>query len=175
MTNIDVAKMSRPKRREDTACFVHQLLEDERKAKKATALNGLGESAEDRSMDKSNGAGNETPKHSRLLTKKQLSDMTWGVREFSKKLGSLRLRLKVGTVFILTKAHDEDLIGYTRKVVEWLLSRERSTPYIVYVRHESQRLHYGSPLLDTSRTPLSTATTSTPRACYRRTHRMKGA
>lgn len=132
MTNVDVARMSQPKRRENTACFVHNLLEDERKAKKASALNGFGEIAEDRSVDKFNGAGHETPIHSRLLTKKQLSDMTWGVRELSKKLGSLRLRLKVKTVFILTKAHDEDLIGYTRKVVEWLLSMERGSPYIVY-------------------------------------------
>ena len=76
--------------------------------------------------------GRDTPTHSRLLTKKQLSDMTWGVRELSKKLGSLRLRLKVKTVFILTKAHDEDLIEYTREVVKWLLSNERNTPYIVY-------------------------------------------
>ena len=95
-------------------------------------MNGFGEIAEDRSVDKFNGAGHETPIHSRLLTKKHLSDMTWGVRELSKKLGSLRLRLKVKTVFILTKAHDEDLIGYTRKVVEWLLSMERGSPYIVY-------------------------------------------
>jgi len=131
MADVDVTRMSRPRRRENTACFVHNLLEAERKAKKATALNGLGEIAEDRSIDKSNGAGNETPIHSRLLTKKQLSDMTWGVRELSKKLASLRLRLKVKTVFILTKVHDEDLIGYTRKVVEWLLSAERSNTYTV--------------------------------------------
>lgn len=131
MTDVDVARMSRPKRQGKTACFVHNLLEADRKAKKATALNGLGEIAEDRSIDKSNGAGSETPIQSRLLTKKQLSDMTWGVRELSKKLGSLRLRLRVKTVFILTKIHDEDLIGYTRKVVEWLLSTERSNAYTV--------------------------------------------
>jgi NAD+ kinase len=97
-------------------------------------LNGLSEIAEDKKVDKGSDGGHETPKHSRLLTKKQLADMTWGVRELSKKLGSLRLRLKVKTVFILTKAHDEDLIGYTRGVVEWLLSPERSTSYIVYVQ-----------------------------------------
>ena len=58
--------------------------------------------------------------------------MKWGVRELSKKLGSLRLRLNVKTVFILTKAHDEDLVEYTREVVKWLLCKERNTPYIVY-------------------------------------------
>lgn len=70
--------------------------------------------------------------HSRLLTKKQLSDMAWGV-ELSKRLGSIRLKLKVKTVFILTKAHDESLIKNTREVVRWLLSEERLVRYTVYV------------------------------------------
>jgi NAD+ kinase len=79
--------------------------------------------------------GDEDPSstHSRLLTKKQLSDMAWGVRELSKRLGSIRLKLKVKTVFILTKAHDETLIGNTREVVRWLLSEERQVRYTVYV------------------------------------------
>jgi NAD+ kinase len=71
--------------------------------------------------------------HSRLLTKKQLSDMAWGVRELSKRLGSIKLKLKVKTVFILTKAHDETLIEKTREVARWLLSEERQVRYIVYV------------------------------------------
>jgi NAD+ kinase len=73
--------------------------------------------------------------HSRLLTKKQLSDMAWGVRELSKRLGSIRLKLKVKTVFILTKAHDETLIENTREVVRWLLSEERQVRYTVYVEN----------------------------------------
>jgi NAD+ kinase len=71
--------------------------------------------------------------HSRLLTKKQLSDMAWGVRELSKRLGSIRLKLKVRTVFLLTKAHDETLIENTREVAKWLLSPERDVKYTVYV------------------------------------------
>lgn len=71
--------------------------------------------------------------HSRLLTKKQLSDMAWGVRELSKRLGSIKLKLKVKTVFLLTKAHDETLIGNTREVARWLLSPERQVRYTVYV------------------------------------------
>jgi NAD+ kinase len=71
--------------------------------------------------------------HSRLLTKKQLSDMAWGVRELSKRLGSVRLKLKVKTVFLLTKAHDETLICNTREVAKWLLSPEREVRYTVYV------------------------------------------
>lgn len=71
--------------------------------------------------------------HSRLLTKRQLSDMAWGVRELSKRLGSIRLKLKVKTVFLLTKAHDESLIVNTRDVARWLLSPERQVRYTVYV------------------------------------------
>ena len=71
--------------------------------------------------------------HSRLLTKKQLSDMAWGVRELSKRLGSIRLKLKVRTVFLLTKAHDETLIGNTREVAKWLLSPDREVRYTVWV------------------------------------------
>jgi len=71
--------------------------------------------------------------HSRLLTKKQLSDMAWGVRELSKRLGSVKLKLKVKTVFLLTKAHDETLIGNTREVAKWLLNPDRDVQYTVYV------------------------------------------
>ena len=46
----------------------------------------------------------------------------------------MRLKLKVKTVFLLTKAHDEELISYTREVAEWLLSKDRATLYTVYVR-----------------------------------------
>ncbi|KKY27917.1 putative atp-nad kinase [Phaeomoniella chlamydospora] len=71
--------------------------------------------------------------HSRLLTKKQLSEMALGIRELSKKLASLKVRLKVRNVFLLTKAHDEELISITRGLAQWLLSQERDEPYIVYV------------------------------------------
>ncbi|EHK99965.1 putative NAD(+) kinase [Glarea lozoyensis 74030] len=73
--------------------------------------------------------------HSRLLTKKQLSDMAWGVRELSKRLGSVRLKLRVKTVFLLTKVYDESLIANTRDVVRWLLSPERQVRYVVYVEN----------------------------------------
>ena len=69
--------------------------------------------------------------------------MAWGVRELSKRLGSVQLKLKVKTVFLLTKAHDEGLIGYTSEVVEWLLSKDRSTPYIVYADSEKRRKESG--------------------------------
>lgn len=74
--------------------------------------------------------------NSRLLTKKQLSDMAWGVRELSKRLGSIKLKLKVKTVFLLTKAHDEALIGNTREVAKWLLSPDRQVKYNVWIEEK---------------------------------------
>lgn len=76
---------------------------------------------------------------SRLLTKKQLSDMAMSVRSLAKKLGSLRVKLKIRTVFLLTKAHDQTLIGKTREVAKWLLSKERDVPYTVYVENTLEK------------------------------------
>ncbi|KAI0883234.1 ATP-NAD kinase [Annulohypoxylon maeteangense] len=71
--------------------------------------------------------------NSRLLTKKQLTDMAWGVREMSRRLGSIRLKFKVRSVFLLTKAYDRELIPKTRLVAKWLLSKAREVRYTVYV------------------------------------------
>lgn len=77
-------------------------------------------------------------KSSRLLTKAQLSDMAWGVRELSQRLGSMKLHLRVRTVFILTKAHDNSLLSKTREVAEWLLHKDRDVKYVVYVEKKLQ-------------------------------------
>lgn len=85
--------------------------------------------------------GSSTPQEdmdvvrSRLLTKKQLSDMALGVRNLAKRLGSLKVKLKIKTIFLLTKIHDAALIAKTREVVKWLLSKERDAPYIVWVEN----------------------------------------
>ncbi|KAL8868574.1 MAG: hypothetical protein Q9174_004904 [Haloplaca sp. 1 TL-2023] len=111
------------------SCFVHQLLETQRKARKEQPALSYNE---DKNLDKTSDPPNQAV-HSRLLTKRQLSEMAVGVRELSKKLGSIRLKLKVKTIFLLTKAHDSDLIGLTRSIAQWLLSKERDTQYTVYV------------------------------------------
>ncbi|CAF9908188.1 hypothetical protein IMSHALPRED_006606 [Imshaugia aleurites] len=115
---------------ENTACFVHHLLEKQRRSRKSNTHN-LQHISEDTKADKAVITKNTSATQSRMLTKRQLADMAYGVRELSKRLGNVRLRLKVKTVFLLTKVHDESLIGYTREMVEWLLSKERDTPYIV--------------------------------------------
>ncbi|KAI9816869.1 MAG: hypothetical protein M1827_001514 [Pycnora praestabilis] len=125
----------------NTECFVHSLLEQQRRSgKRHVSVSGLQDGISEKTEDKkTDDHGLNT--HSRLLTKKQLSDMAWGVRELSKRLGSFRLKLRVQNVFLLTKAHDETLIGYTREVAEWLLSKERDTQYTVYVENTLQENH----------------------------------
>lgn len=117
------------KERGTTSCFVHQLLENQRESRKGHPALSYNE---DRNLDKASDPRDQAV-HSRLLTKRQLSEMAIGVRKLSKKLGSIRLKLKVKTIFLLTKAHDSDLIGLTRNVAEWLLSKERGTEYTVFV------------------------------------------
>ena len=83
--------------------------------------------------------GLDTSAQSRLLTKKELSDMAFGLRELSKRLSHFRLKLKVHNIFLLTKAHDETLIGYTRDVAEWLLNKSQSGGlHTVYVEETLQ-------------------------------------
>ncbi|KAI0438046.1 ATP-NAD kinase-like domain-containing protein [Xylaria telfairii] len=72
--------------------------------------------------------------HSRLLTKKQLTEMAWGVRELSRRLGMVRLKFKVENIFLLTKPYDEDLIPKTRELAKWLLSKNRSVRYTIYIQ-----------------------------------------
>ncbi|KAG5915159.1 hypothetical protein E4U42_000115 [Claviceps africana] len=72
--------------------------------------------------------------HSRMLTKKQLSDMAWGVRELSRRLSSMKIRFRVRSIFLLTKIYDQDLIPKTREVTKWLLDKERDVSYVVYVQ-----------------------------------------
>ncbi|KAI8958902.1 ATP-NAD kinase [Daldinia sp. FL1419] len=77
--------------------------------------------------------------NSRLLTKKQLADMAWSVRELSRRLGNIRLKFKARSIFLLTKAYDHELIPKTREVAKWLLSKDRDVRYTVYVEESLQR------------------------------------
>lgn len=148
-----------------TTCFVHQLLE---KQCKRPAVNP--------STNHENGArtpGEET--HSRQLTKRQLADMAMEVRELSKNLTSVRLRLKVKTVFVLVKAHDESLIGYTKELVDWLLSDERDTPYIVFVYAHSKNGPSINHWLVMLRILWKQTVYLTPKASFHENHPVKAA
>ncbi|KAH7490748.1 hypothetical protein BFJ70_g6873 [Fusarium oxysporum] len=87
-----------------------------------------------KSMSEVDLSGYQDDVRSRLLTKQQLSDMAWGVRELSRRLSSMRLRFKVKSIFILTKIYDQDLIPKTRELVKWLLQHNHEVAYIVYVQ-----------------------------------------
>ncbi|KAI9794905.1 MAG: hypothetical protein M1833_007352 [Piccolia ochrophora] len=122
------------RRHKNATCFVHSLLGNQ----KETPSNPLFMKTDGELFDPKHRDEHDMSVHSRLLSKKQLSDMALGVRELSKRLGSLRIRLHVQKVFLLTKAHDETLIQYTREVARWLLSEEQGTQYIVYVEKTLQ-------------------------------------
>lgn len=55
------------------------------------------------------------------------------VRSLAKRLSTLKVKLNIKTVFLLTKAHDKTLIAKTRDVARWLLSNERDVQYVVYI------------------------------------------
>ena len=110
--------------RRRTQCFVHTLLEKHdgtRVEDHDASYEGL---AQERRIDKDPHSHAEQSHHSRLLTKKQISDMAVGIRELSKKLAQIRLKLKVRNIFILAKAHDETLISHTREMTNWLLTAD---------------------------------------------------
>ncbi|GME49125.1 Inorganic polyphosphate/ATP-NAD kinase predicted [Neofusicoccum parvum] len=147
--------------RKPTNCFVHSLIEPHRdaalqqqqqqqqqhqqpssnnsgvsspvpggeEAAPAPSYEGLrSEKVADKNPD---GSGNGDAVQSRLLTKRQISDMAFGIRELAKKLAHIRIKMNVRNVFILAKAHDETLIGNTREVAEWLLGQDAN--YKIYV------------------------------------------
>jgi NAD+ kinase len=102
--------------RKASSCIVHKLIDKER-PQFGSKLHYIEEDgARNGAID-----GTSTPQEdgqvvrSRLLTKKQLADMAMGVRNLAKKLGTLVVK--------------------TREVVEWLLSKERDSPYIVWVEN----------------------------------------
>jgi NAD+ kinase len=119
--------------RRDTSCIVHTLLEKHDGVpanEHAPSYEGL---AQERLIDKDPHSHAEVTQQSRLLTKKQISDMAFGIRELSKKLAQIRLKLHVKNIFILGKAHDVSLIKYTRETTDWLLTKDPG--YKVYVEH----------------------------------------
>lgn len=131
--SIPSGRPGAPKR--GTSCFVHGLFHDRR-------LRADGPSIPEAFSDDVQSKSDKDPEEhgeddeglaSRLLTKTQLSDMAFSIRELSKRLGRFRLKLNVHNVFLLTKAHDETLVELTREVAAWLLSEESGGDYTVYV------------------------------------------
>ncbi|PGH11249.1 hypothetical protein AJ79_04983 [Helicocarpus griseus UAMH5409] len=121
--------------RSDSACFVHSLLGQPQPPSRLGPLSENNEAKDAVKVPTLQGEDYLPPPvmQSRLLTKKQLSDMAWNVRALSKKLGSVRMKLNVKSVFLLTKPQEQSLVVLTRQVTQWLLSKDRKVPYTVYV------------------------------------------
>ncbi|CAO2655107.1 Nn.00g101710.m01.CDS01 [Neocucurbitaria sp. VM-36] len=133
---------SRPENgRRSTSCIVHALLEKHNgkpieDTEHSASHEGL---AAERRIDKDPHAHSGQTEHSRLLTKNQISEMALGIRDLSKKLAQIRLKLNVRNIFILAKAHDETLIKYTREMTSWILTK--SPKYNVYVEDQLEKNH----------------------------------
>lgn len=116
---------------------VDLLRSDRNGAKASSSVSSVAGGANSGSGPASNGSastpGGQDATHSRLLTKKQLSDMAWGVRQLSRRLGSIRLKFRVKSIFVLTKIYDPELVGKTRELARWLLDRRRDVRYTVYI------------------------------------------
>lgn len=128
--------------RSNSQCFVHKLVErtsvgDQPKVENKLdgTLESIQETADGVNENRNGSSPSEEPRatHSRLLTKKQLSEMALNVRNMAKKLSSVKVKLNIRSIFLLTKAHDQSLITKTRELTEWLLSEERGILYTVYV------------------------------------------
>ncbi|KAF2196958.1 ATP-NAD kinase [Delitschia confertaspora ATCC 74209] len=120
--------------RRKTQCFVHSLLEKYEGVPIKDHNISYEGMAQEKKVDKDPKNGVSNAGHeSRLLTKKQISDMAFGIRELAKKLVQLQVKLHLQNIFILSKAHDETLIPNTREITEWLLTVNSS--YNVYVEN----------------------------------------
>ncbi|PWW74912.1 ATP-NAD kinase [Tuber magnatum] len=112
-----------------SSCFVHALLEMRNQCAPVGGGDGSGREGKGKGEERVMAAHRSPP----FMTKNELSDMVLGVRELSKHLASIQIKMKVRAIMILTKACDKALIGYTRRLVEWLLGGERGSKYTVYV------------------------------------------
>ncbi|EWC48552.1 hypothetical protein DRE_01774 [Drechslerella stenobrocha 248] len=116
-------------------CFVHEML-------KAQQLNRLSTRNAHKIVDEDaslcvDGFIDERAEEeggSRILTKKELSEMALGVRELSKHLGNLRMKLPRENVRILivAKTQDRENIVRTRDLLEWLLSEFKD--FVIYIQ-----------------------------------------
>ncbi|KAK9466563.1 ATP-NAD kinase-like domain-containing protein [Lipomyces arxii] len=74
--------------------------------------------------------------YSRLLTKKQLAEMAFSVRDLSKYLGTLKIKLRVRKILIITKIWDKETVVYTSEITDWLLGCGGDNPlFTVYVEN----------------------------------------
>lgn len=72
--------------------------------------------------------------YSRALTKKQLAEMAFSVRDLSKYLGTLRIKMRVKKIIVVAKIWDKDTISKTAEFVDWMLEHQHPhQQFIIYV------------------------------------------
>ena len=128
-----------------SSCFVHSLLEAQHPKSKNFAKSQR-QKLDGKDSPPIDGFAEEFDKDadpsSRMLTKRQLSEMALGVRELSKHLGMAIFSLSITAIvdlgignvqmklpskrlklLVVTKIHDNAIIIRTRELVEWILSK----------------------------------------------------
>ncbi|KAF3294907.1 hypothetical protein TWF132_002824 [Orbilia oligospora] len=115
-----------------SSCFVHEMLEAQKLGNIAHAQK-LVDPVAAHCVDGFVGERAIEEGASRILTKKQLSDMAFGVRELSKHLGSLKMKLpkKNLRVVVVAKTQDKQNIVHHRELLEWLLTEFND--FIIYI------------------------------------------
>ena len=128
LNDNDAPRISRRRAQKDNpfSCVVHNLL-----PALGQSLGGIDENGPGEAGRPTKGASKILP--SQRLTKKQLSAVTVSARNLAKKLASVRVKGDIKSIFLLTKIHDDTLIAKAREVVKWLLSKDRDSPYVVWV------------------------------------------
>ncbi|KAK9463716.1 ATP-NAD kinase-like domain-containing protein [Lipomyces oligophaga] len=64
---------------------------------------------------------------SHQMSRRQLADMAFSVRDLSKYLGTLRIKMRVSKVMIVTKIWDHETIKHTSALVDYLLDINTTT------------------------------------------------
>ncbi|KAI5294662.1 hypothetical protein KEM52_003514, partial [Ascosphaera acerosa] len=75
----------------------------------------------DSSAAATSSSSDESYRASRLMNRRQLTELVWNVRSLSKKLGGINLKLDIRNVLVVTKPQDESLVTLTWKVARSLL------------------------------------------------------
>ncbi|KAF3930630.1 hypothetical protein ABW19_dt0205789 [Dactylella cylindrospora] len=109
--------------RSSSSCLVHEMLEGKR-------LNNLVPTQEIKDVEETHRIDAFIDEKvveegtSRILTKKQLSEMALGVRELSKRLGNLRMKLPKHNlrILIVAKTQDHENVRHNRELLEWLMT-----------------------------------------------------
>ncbi|KAK7204247.1 ATP-NAD kinase-like domain-containing protein [Myxozyma melibiosi] len=72
---------------------------------------------------------------SSALTKKQLAEMAYSVRDLSKYLGTLRIKMRVKKIIVVAKLFDKETIAKASEFVDWILGYrdDHHHQYIIYV------------------------------------------